>query len=178
MKIREQAGMLLSRTGLQKTLEQYGTVWVTGSYRMDLMVWNDLDIYLCPDGRFDMYEMAASLNRILRPVYFDGIVRPEENRLFYGAELVFMGERWNVDIWVKDEAQVRESLTFCEKIKRQTEKDPQSRRAIIEIKKALIASKLYGFDKKARHYHSQEIYSAVLDEGIRSAEEFLKKHPV
>lgn len=178
MNIREQAGRLLKQTGLQEALEQYGTVWITGSYRMDLMVWNDLDIYLCPNGRFDMYEMVAALNQILRPVYFDGIIRPQDNRLFYGAEMVFMGERWNVDVWVKDEAQIRESLAFCEEIVRQTEKDPQIKRAIIEIKQALIRSRLYGFDKKAGHYHSWEIYSAVLDEGNRSAEEFLKKHPL
>ena len=47
----------------------------------------------------------------------------------------------------------------------------------MEIKRELIKLKLYGIDKMPdKHYHSDEIYSAVLDEGIITFEEFMRKH--
>ena len=37
---------------------------------------------------------------------------------------------------------------------------------------------MYGFDKGKRHYHSPEIYEAVLEKGVRTVGELLEMDPV
>lgn len=44
MTIKEQAGHILYDCGLLEELSRYGTPHMIGSYRMDMMAWNDLDI--------------------------------------------------------------------------------------------------------------------------------------
>lgn len=46
-------------------------------------------------------------------------------------------------------------------------------KAILEIKEELSRLRLYGFDKKKKHYHSKEIYDSVLFGNVLSAEQFL-----
>lgn len=180
MTIKERADRLLSETGLVERLRKHGKVYITGSYYMDLMAWNDLDVYLqTDDSFFDMYSMISEVNSALLPCRFDGIVMPERPALFYGCETMISGERWNIDIWIKDEKSIRESFSCCDRILRSLSADPKKRQLITEIKQGLIEKGMYGFDKDPqRHYHSHDIYSAVLDEGILSLAEFLERHPV
>lgn len=44
MTIKEKADKLLHETGLCQELKKYGEPHPIGSYRMDMMVYNDLDI--------------------------------------------------------------------------------------------------------------------------------------
>ncbi len=44
MTIKEQANYILYHCGLLEELNKYGTPHIIGSYRMDMMAWNDLDI--------------------------------------------------------------------------------------------------------------------------------------
>ena len=44
MTIKEQAKCILYDCGLLDELSKYGTPHIVGSYRMDMMAWNDLDI--------------------------------------------------------------------------------------------------------------------------------------
>ena len=180
MNIRENANRLLAETSLIPILESFGTVHITGSYAMDLMAWNDLDLYLLPDlSRFDMYQLISAVNSTLHPLRFDGIVQPEKQKWFYGAEFLFQGERWNLDIWIRNEDEIRRSELYCREIVRQTDENPSLRQTVIEIKEALIQRGAYGIDKHPQlHYHSADIYSAVLNENILSAEAFLNSHPL
>lgn len=178
MSIKSNAEILLHQTGLLECLQKHANVHITGSYFMDTMSWNDLDIYLEADpAAFDPYPMIAEVNALLRPFRFDGFA--DGGRIFYGLETMATGERWNVDIWIKDAAGIRQSLEYCNGILRRIDADPARRDAILSIKSDLIAMGMYGFDKnKDHHYHSNEIYDAVLSENILTTEEFLKKHPV
>ena len=49
----------------------------------------------------------------------------------------------------------------------------RSASAILEIKQGLIARGQYGFDKAPIHFHSPEIYAAVVEKGARSLKDFL-----
>jgi hypothetical protein len=177
MSIKSNADILLHQTGLLTCLQKYGGVHITGSYYMDTMCWNDLDIYLEADpSAFDIYPMIAEVNALLRPFRFDGFA--DGGRLFYGLETFAAGERWNIDIWIKDAAGIRRSLEYCDGILHQLRENPEKRAAILSIKAELISMGMYGFDKnKDHHYHSNEIYDAVLNENILTAEELLRRHP-
>ena len=43
-KIKENADIILYKYGLLNELKKYGSIHIIGSYKMDLMVWNDLDV--------------------------------------------------------------------------------------------------------------------------------------
>lgn len=68
------ANRLLCESGLLDELSRYGNVHIVGSYSMNLMVWNDLDI--------DVENEAIALNHIheilkfildrFSPVWFEG----------------------------------------------------------------------------------------------------------
>lgn len=55
---------------------------------------------------------------------------------------------------------------------RLVEERPECKKAILDIKQELARLKLYGFDKKQNHYHSNEIYDAVLFNNVISIEQF------
>ncbi len=55
------ANKLLYDFGLLNELNNYGTPFVVGSYAMDLMAWNDLDIYVSNEAMSTekLYELTS-----------------------------------------------------------------------------------------------------------------------
>lgn len=178
MTMREEAEHLLHGCGLLGVLRRYGEPVVTGSCSMDMMAWNDLDLYVVENDSIfaQWFALAHAVCDALQPVKVE--VQREPGKLFLGMETEITGTRWNVDVWVKDRAGVDASKAYCARVRRRADADPAVRAAILSIKKALIDRRLYGLCKlPERHYHSDEIYTAVLDEDIRTVEAFLQKHP-
>lgn len=175
--IRAQAEKMLERTGLLHVLSAYGKVAVTGSYRMDMMCWRDIDLYI-EDGasvRENWFSLVKDVLCALQPHRFDGMQKG--GRLFLGCETDADGEKWNVDIWVRSREQIKSAEEYCRNIMRRAQEEPELKERIMAIKNALIGLGMYGFDKDpVRHYHSNEIYKAVLEENIRTPEEFLEKY--
>ena len=177
MSIKTQADVLIQKTNLLDVLRRHGIPFITGSYFMNTMAWNDLDLYLQPGVNFDPYAMAAELNAALRPFRFEGFVN--ENGTFYGCETSITGERWNIDLWIRNAEKIEESIAYCNDLLKKMDRLPGSHEAILSIKTELIQRGMYGFDKHpSRHYHSQDIYSAVLNDGVRSTDEFLHRYPL
>jgi len=176
--IRKHAMELLESTKLIGVLSGYGEVFITGSFRMDMMCWNDIDLYIEDSERVrdNWHELVSSVLHCLSPYRFDGFCK--EGGMFLGCETGITGEKWNVDIWVRDSESIENSIRYCDEITRRTSERPELKSSILEIKQRLIALGMYGMDKDpARHYHSDEIYRSVLEENIRTAEEFMERHP-
>lgn len=173
------ADRLLYEKGLLRVLERFGRVYVTGSYQMDLMVWNDLDVSIeHPDAPPSLlFELGSAVNGLLRPYRFEGSCKPGQS-MFYGCETEITGERWNLDVWFREETEILKTRAYCDEIRGWVEREPEVGTAIREIKEELIRMGLYGMDKSpAKHYHSKEIYDAVLEQGVRSCFDFLKRYP-
>jgi len=64
---KKQADILLYKMGLYNYLKGYGEPSVVGSYRMDMMAWNDLDIYVANTQMSidKLYELTDFLYKIL-----------------------------------------------------------------------------------------------------------------
>ena len=155
MTMREEAEHLLHGCGLLDVLRRYGEPVVTGSCSMDMMAWNDLDLYVVEnDSVFaQWFALAHAVCDALQPVKVE--VQREPGKLFLGMETEITGTRWNVDVWVKDRAGVEASKAYCARVRRCADADPAVRAAILSIKKALIDRRLYGLRKfPERHYHS------------------------
>ena len=173
---RTAADRILYGYGLLGKLEEIGKAHIIGSYRMNTMAWNDLDIDIEND-RMSMemlYDLTAFIIETFRPVWYEAKEEKTETGTvwFHGFETTIIGELWNVDLWFFDRETILQAEQYCDDIARrmtQAQKD-----VTVHIKQELIQRGLYSFEK----YKSIDIYSAVLDKGVTSIDEFLNCCPL
>ena len=175
MTIYEKADDLMYNHGLLKLLKKYGDVHIVGSYRMGIMTWNDIDFYMDKSGlnTQNYYNLTSDIVKEMMPSCFNGEINIKNGMAFMGFETKISEERWNIDIWWKDKAEIDNSLAYANDIVQLIQKRPELKEAVMKIKQELIMRGLYGFDKGKKHYHSKEIYDAVFNEGIVTTEQFL-----
>lgn len=174
MTIRQSADELLARTGLLAALRPHRAA-IVGSYSMDLMAWNDLDIYV-DTAEMSVENWCELISRVVcaaQPSRIDGFQDSGRSEYFLGIETRITGERWNIDIWGRTADEIAAAQAGNRAMQARFEADPQAKAALLQIKQGLIERKMYGFDKRREHFHSPEIYEAVLEKGVRSLEEFL-----
>ncbi|MBO5037089.1 MAG: hypothetical protein J6D42_08430 [Clostridia bacterium] len=166
------ANRILYELGLLKRLEEIGEPHIIGSYRMDMMAWNDLDIDIENDTMSldKMYELSAFIINTFHPVWYEAKeeVNADGKRVwFHGFETMITGERWNVDLWFFDKETISNAENYCDNISNnigQTQKD-----IIVSIKSELISRGLYSFEQ----YKSIDVYKAVLENNVKNVDEFL-----
>lgn len=169
---RSQADRILYEFGLLKRLEAIGAAHIIGSYRMDLMAWNDLDIDI-ENGAMSLdrlYELSAFITKTFRPLWYEA--KEERNAAgqtvwFHGFETAVTGELWNIDLWFFDQAAISDAEAFCDRIVRHT--DRAQKEIIMELKRGLIERGLYSFER----YKSIDVYQAVMEHGVTTIGEFL-----
>ena len=174
-KIRENADRILYEYGLLDMLRPLGTLHVIGSYRMDMMAWNDLDIDIENDtmNLDNLYQLTASILKAFHPSWYEAKEeRTSEGKTvwFHGFEAVVGGELWNVDLWFFDRETIEAAEQYCDDIVRAASAVQKER--IIMIKQELMKRGLYSFEK----FHSIDVYRAVLDRNIQNTDEFLERY--
>lgn len=174
--IKQNADFILYDLGLLDRLRQYGVPHVVGSYAIDAMAHNDLDI--------DVTNQAMSLERLhrltgyiletYRPTWYEAkqeITRDGRTVWFHGFEAVVRGELWNLDIWFFDEETIRQAEAFCARVKSGLDGDPAKREAVIRLKRSLLEQGLY----PSGPYTGMDVYEAVLQQNILTMDEFLAR---
>ncbi len=167
------ADKLLYELGLFDKLAEIGNPHVIGSYRMDMMAWNDLDIDIENDAMSldKIHELSIFIIDTFHPVWYEAKeeVNADGKKVwFHGFETMITGELWNVDLWFFDKETIVEAENFCDNIANntsQTQKD-----IIVNIKSELIERGLYSFEQ----YKSVDVYNAVLKHNVTNVEEFLQ----
>jgi len=177
MTIKEQAKYILYDCGLLDELNKYGTPHIIGSYRMDMMAWNDLDIDIENEKMSldKLYHLSQFIINRFHPTWYEAkeeINSKNKTIWFQGFEALIENELWNVDLWFFDKDTIRLAEEYCDRIVRQVKELPKSREQIIQLKKELIAHKLYSFDQ----YTSTDVYNAVLNQHIVDVENFLANY--
>ncbi len=173
----EQANRILYDLGLLNELNTYGKPHLIGSVKMDLMAWNDLDIDVENDS-MSLEKLHQLTNYILNnfnPTWYEAKEEINEagNKVwFHGFEFYLDNELWNVDIWFLDKDSIEKSKKYCDDISAKIKENEKLRTAIIDIKQELIKRNLYSFDK----YTSMDVYDAVLNNGIKSTDDFIEKY--
>ena len=170
--IKTKADQILYKYGLMKKLEEIGQPHIIGSYRMDMMAWNDLDIDIENDTMSldKMYELSAFIINTFHPVWYEAKeeVNDDGKKVwFHGFETTITGELWNVDLWFFDKETISNAEKDCDNISNnvnQTQKD-----IIVSIKSELISRGLYSFEQ----YKSVDVYKAVLENNVKNVDEFL-----
>ncbi len=166
------ANRILYEFGLFEKLKEIGRPHIIGSYRMDMMAWNDLDIDVENDGMSSerLYELTAFVLKTFRPVWYEAKeeVNDEGKTVwFHGFETTVTGELWNVDLWFFDRETISAAEAYCDGIANGT--DAVQKENIVRIKRGLIERGLYSFEK----YKSIDVYKAVTENGVKDVDDFL-----
>ncbi len=177
--IREKADFILYEKGLLERLGELGEPHIIGSYKMDLMAWNDLDIDIENTNMSldKLYELTDYMIKAFHPKWYEAkeeITDEGKTVWFQGAEAVIEGELWNFDLWFFDRETIERAESYCDGTASRAAGIPGARESIIEIKQELLRRGLYGFGEGK--YISMDVYRAVLEQGVTSAEQFLKSY--
>ena len=170
---KSQADRILYEFGLLKKLEELGVPHIIGSYRMDMMAWNDLDIDIENNGMSldKLYELSSFILNTFHPTWYEAKEETNEDGKrvwFHGFETMITGELWNIDLWFFDKETIANAEKYCDDIALRASGIQKER--IIRIKEELIARNLYSFEK----YKSLYVYKAVLENDVVDTEDFLK----
>jgi len=155
-------------------LNKYGTPYIVGSVELDLMTWRDIDIEVISSSaptKNDIMEIAGYLFnktgvRKVSPIDYsdvDGVKKPKG--LYVGAEYVDKeNNKWKIDVWLltKDSARTKDTT---EMLKHKL--TPKFKEIILDIK-----SQLSTHPKYRKEISSVDIYTAVIDSGIKNLEGF------
>ncbi len=175
--IRERADKILQDTGLLAELAKYGDVHPIGSYRMDIMAWNDIDIDVRNDTMSleKLYALTRYVLDVFHPVWYEAkeeVTDEGKTVWFHGWEAVIDGELWNFDIWFFDEETIAKAEEFCDGVAEKLAADPAKKAAAAQIKRDLIAAGKYSFGQ----FCSMDVYRAVLELGMTSADEMIREY--
>jgi hypothetical protein len=172
---------VLADLDLMTRLTEIGTPTQTGSFALGLMVARDIDVTtVCPsletDVVFAVMRPIANHPRVRRltfrndtghwntdPDYPDGLYW----MLDYVAE---SGVAWNLDLWFLLDGTTQFDLEHVKVLPGRL--TPETRAAILRIKRSIAdwpaAQRIAGY----------EIYEAVLDHGVRTVEQFMRRRSV
>lgn len=167
-----QADRILYEFGLLKKIEEIGNAHIIGSYRMDMMAWNDLDIDIENDAMSldKLYELSAFITKTFHPLWYEAKEEADaagKRVWFHGFETTITGELWNIDLWFFDKATISNAEFYCDRIVQNT--NQAQKEMIMDIKSGLIKRGIYSFEK----YKSIDVYKAVMENGVKNIDEFL-----
>lgn len=166
------ADRILYEFGLLNALKKIGMPHIIGSYRMDVMVANDLDIDVENDKMsFEkLYELTAFILKTFQPTWYEAkqeINDKGDMVWFHGFEFQIENDLFNIDIWFFNRETIARAEDYCNKIAMQS--TIEQKEIIFNLKRELISRGLYRFDK----YTSMHVYEAVLEKNITNIEALL-----
>lgn len=169
---KREADRILYEFGLFEKLQELGAPHIIGSYRMNMMAWNDLDIDIENENMSleKLYPLSSFIMTTFHPVWYEAKeeLTPDGKRVwFQGFETRITGELWNIDLWFFDKEEIRNAENYCDHIAAKT--DLTQKKIIVDIKKKLIEQGLYSFEQ----YKSMDVYNAVVENNVKNVEEFL-----
>lgn len=165
-----EADRILQTDRLLELAQACGDVFVGGSYHSELMVWRDLDLYIGmnTDDLGVFFDLGRRIveNFYASKAFFTDARTSDPAGLYWGIRLGNLAPgAWKFDIWgVKPKALAQRRSSADAFVKRLT---PATRAAILNLKTHYWADPGY-----RNEITSDDIYRAVLDEGVRNQSAF------
>jgi hypothetical protein len=169
---KSKADKLLINYKLESILKDHGKVEFTGSYKYNLMLSPDIDMYLIVKVGDQKPTAIKVLSELIEQNLWNGYLfydwskfRSEEHKnypigYYIGLKSTYKENRWKVDIWIVDEAE-KNKRSWNDKL---THLNYEQREVVLTLKRA----KLNGEIQSSVH----DIYEAVLYKNVRTVNEF------
>jgi hypothetical protein len=178
--LRNTATEILEKTEAVKIFSKLGKVEIIGSLRLNLMYRMDIDLLVISD-EIDKQKAKETTKEFLEKGIFQTVALADYQTFpafdmplgFYWELIVpHEGKNWKFDVWYlkPDERYtklVSDSITNFEKI---LSANPEKAEIILKIKEAYFDGVKYKDKVK-----SFDIYTAVLEQGITTVEEFAER---
>ncbi len=170
--VKKEADDILKKTNIIKTLSKFGDVFIMGSYKLDLMLDGDIDIYVINKNLNKETSLKAlfkiiSNNNFTGHLYYDYVSNPQEwapNGYYIGLKTKYNDRRWKFDIWMLNSMD-KKSNDLMEYVENNLNK--VNKKIILKLK---YLAKNNGI-KNFREIPSHEIYLAVLKNGAKSVKD-------
>jgi len=170
---KKQADVFIYELGLLDKLKEYGEPHIIGSYCMDMMAWNDLDIYISNKTMSleKLYGLSEHILSKYKPFWYEAkqVIGDDKKAFwFHGFETEITGEVWNFDLWFFDDKEILKAQNYYKDINEKTSKNPVLKEIVIEIKQELIKRGQYEYGQ----YTSIDVYKAVFEHGVKTIDDF------
>jgi len=165
--IRLNASAVLKNLRLEQIVNNYGTLLYTGSYVLDLMTWNDIDMQIQLHKGVDPKKAFVSILGFIMEsgnfvksqiINFQGQYKPAMPRgIYLGFEMDFpeYGGMWKFDLWSLASEDFNKNRMLIEKI--QEELTPEKRKLILSLKQEMQSK-----EGRVPHMGSHFLYQAVI----------------
>lgn len=177
-RLRNQADKMMTITKIMDVFAKHGHLLpIEGSYLYELMMYPDLDIALTSDSATKqdfanlMQDLAA--HPAVRglstadTINFNLSKRPMPKGYWIGVDIPFENDRWGIDCWLQQPDWGTDQLNdYADRL---INLDQLAKDAVLAIKYELIRNGTYG-----KQYSSSDVYDAVLNDGVRTVEDFQK----
>jgi hypothetical protein len=185
-KIRTNADHVLKALGLPQSISQFGKLYFTGSYHLDLMTWNDIDLQIVlkkdkapMQSLLEILPLLATSENLLegKIINFSNDYKPKMPRgVYLGLNVNFpeLGGNWKVDLWALSEKDFHKNHELIQQL--QERLTPKNREHILSLKHQLMKT-----TGRVPQMGSHFLYQAILIENLWEPKEifaFMKKHGV
>lgn len=173
--IRSNAKKILEGKKIESKIKQMGELFYTGSYALDLMTWNDIDMQvILKEGVDPIQSFSALFNQLAaypgfiegQMIHFKGHYKPKMPRgLYLGINVDFPDEGgiWKLDLWALSPKDFAKNRALIETLS--SKLDPEVRDLILEFKHEMMSG-----STRVPQMGSHFLYQAILLEGIKDRE--------
>ncbi len=177
--IRSNARHLLETKNIDSTIRKIGDLFYTGSYALDLMTWNDIDMQIVlKEGINPVKALGRIFNFFAKDpdfieaqmIHFRGNFKPKMPRgVYLGIKMDCpdLGGLWKLDIWSLAKPDFEKNRMLIETLA--SKLDPQNRDLILELKHEMMAG-----SERVPQLGSHFLYQAILLDEIREKEALYK----
>ena len=174
------ANKVLANTNVMAIFSKLGKVEIIGSLRFKLMYRMDIDLFVV-SNKIEKYKAHEVTKKFLDKDIFQTVALADYQTVpahdmplgFYWELIIpYEGKNWKFDVWYlkPDEPYIHLVHDSIKKFELLLAANPEKAGIILNIKEAYFDGVKYKNGVK-----SFDIYTAVLEDGITSVEEFAKK---
>jgi len=171
-KLKDKAKLILDELDIIRILKKVGRVEIVGSYALDLMSWEDIDITVTGELDYKKYLEVANYMFQKEKVYSLNLQDFRKSIYPNRPQGIYLGVKyledpdifWKIDIWFFNKGE-RSAKDIVEFVKENITKE--KREIILNIK-----NKIREKTESGKEISGKEVYEAVLREGIEDLRGF------
>ena len=176
--LHKEAEDIIYKEGIDSILKKYGQVNYTGSYKFNLMAWEDIDMNMVMNGEefsldnfFKMGSELAKIKNIKLMKFQDFVNHPKQGLpkgLYWGIryDSKITDKTWKIDLWIVDKEGLEINKNYISKVIKNL--NEENRNLILNVKNSIIDEE--GRTPFTSGYY---IYEAILFKGLKATDQII-----